>query len=168
MDQDLYDESLSVKEKRGTALLVYAILSWVWIGIMLLIQLPNMFGGKMSAEEFNEYKYTALKPINEDTPEVFINIIKQSIEMAEIQNENFWMISLVSLLHLVIGFLAVFMMFKLKKNGYYLYILYTLVPIILTLLMYPMNTLSLFAIIWNAVIGGVFVLLYGLQLKRMS
>jgi hypothetical protein len=58
-------------------------------------------------------------------------------------------------------------MFQMRKIGFHLYIIYSLIPIADTLYFFGGMQITTALIVLYFVVGGVFTLLYGLQLKHM-
>ncbi|MBK9193279.1 MAG: hypothetical protein IPM77_18295 [Crocinitomicaceae bacterium] len=53
---ELLDDSHLLKERRGTTLIVLAVLSWIWIGFTVITLFISIADGKKSAEEMEEEK----------------------------------------------------------------------------------------------------------------
>lgn len=82
--------------------------------------------------------------------------------------ENIKKAGLAAILGAVFCLAGAFMMWKLKKTGYYLYIVGTLVGIISPFLIYGGdNIMAIFSSIMVGLFGLVFVILYGVNLKHM-
>lgn len=166
---ELLDDSNLMKEKRGTTLMVLAILSWIWIGFTVITMFISIADGKKSAEELEEEKVRILETATPEVIEVFgEDYITNTLSILEISNEYFYTIQFLNLANIGIGFLAVYMMYKLRKKGFYLYILYSLLPIVITLIFFETGFLINFGIIFNAIFAILFCSLYGAQVKRMS
>ncbi|MBL7897527.1 MAG: hypothetical protein JNJ99_03245, partial [Crocinitomicaceae bacterium] len=120
---ELLDDSHLLKEKRGTTLMVLAILSWIWIGFTVITLVISLADGKKSPEALEEEKVRILETATPEVIEVFgEDYITSTLSILEISNEYFYTIQLLNLANIGIGFMAVFMMYKLRKKGYYLYI----------------------------------------------
>lgn len=168
MDEENIDERESMKEKRGTTLQVLAILSWIFVGINTLLLLSNMAGGPMTEEELTVQKAEVLEAYDEETLELMGDVVEDTIVILERSNEHFYAIQLSSLAIYALGFLAVFWMYQLKKKGFYLYILYTILPMVTVFVFYSGTFWVSIGIGFHAILGGLFCILYGNQLKRME
>lgn len=163
------DENLSLNEKRGGALKVYAILSWIYIGITAIGLLMSMVSGPMDAEELEQSKVIILESLDEETVQlVGTDFLKEMIERLEVANEKHYLILGFNFAVVVLGFYGVLQMFQLKKNGYYFYLAYSILPAILEFVHFGNGVLVVFNALFGLLVSGVFCLLYGLQLKRMQ
>lgn len=165
---DLIDEKLTLKEKRGKTLPVLVVLSFVWIAFSFGSLMLQMYNGPLSDEELEQQEYEILQAYDENSPEFVNNMLEESIATLEIVQENFWMITGISVLNLAIGFFGVFLMLKLKKVGYYIYIAYSIIPVIMTFALFSQFKTSMIGMAIAGVFSVLFLILYGVQLKRMS
>lgn len=157
-----------MKERRGTALLVFCILSFVYIGFNLFSGLLGFIQGPMSEEQLEETRYAFLSSVEASQAELAEGFFNDIMETTEIFNENFYLMSGVELANLILGLFAVILMFQLKRGGYYLYLVYSLVPIVLYTYLGAGNVIILITTIYFAVVGAIFSILYGFQTKRMD
>lgn len=166
---DLLDESTTLREKRGTTVMVLCILSWVWLGLSTLGFLVTVTQGPATPEEMVAEKLVIMQAA---TPEVIAvfgeEFITDQVVLLEIANEYFYSLRGIDAVTLVLGFYAVWLMFNLKKKGYYFYLAYSLLPIITIPIFYGMGGLMVLSMLMIAVLSAVFCILYGVQLKRMS
>lgn len=83
--------------------------------------------------------------------------------------ENIKKNGLAAMLAAVFCLAGAFMMWQLKKTGFYLYIVGTLVGIVSPFLIYGTdNIMSIFSSVIVGLIGIVFVILYGVNVKHMK
>jgi hypothetical protein len=68
----------------------------------------------------------------------------------------------------IVSLLGVWMMWNLKKNGFYLYTLATIGGLAVPLIFLGVNLLSILSVGLGGLVGVVFIILYGLNLKHMS
>ena len=119
-----------------------------------------MFAGKMDL----------LNGVSADPSAERIAILKDYFKSVEFANENFYSILFLKLIILVLGFLAVLMMYKLKKKGFYLYLGYGALTTLLVVWS-AMNAGSNAAIgtaVFSIFITILFSIIYAGQLKRMK
>ncbi|MDO9373022.1 MAG: hypothetical protein V4725_01445 [Bacteroidota bacterium] len=65
-------------------------------------------------------------------------------------------------------FLGAFMMWKLKKTGFYIYIVGTVIGIVAPFLIYGSgNMVAIFQSVFSGFVGIVFIVLYGVNVKHM-
>lgn len=101
--------------------------------------------------------------------EQFVRIIDTMIENAiYINNEAFLITNLSTLITLIVGAFSIFLMFKLRKIGFHLYIIYSILPIITMYIITPMEMILTFSVITTVFIGALFAVLYGVNLKHMK
>ena len=83
--------------------------------------------------------------------------------------DNIRRMSLGSIASSVFCLLGAFFMWKLKRNGYYLYLVGTLAGIVIPFILFgPTNLLALGMSIFIGFFGLVFLILYGVNLKHMK
>jgi len=166
---EMLNETTLMKTRRGSTLKVLAILSWIWIGFMTLMTLPSVFSGPMSADEMEDAKVDILTSL---TPEMIKilgqDFVKENIAFLEKSNEYHYSILGINLASYVLGFYAVFLMYNLKKTGYYLYVVYSLIPVVTPLLFFDGGIIRAMSIAFGLVFAILFCILYGVQVKRMS
>lgn len=166
---ELLSEKEMMNQKRGGFLKALAILSWISMGIMLFFTLFSALGGPLSDEELERQKIVALEAITPEMIQVFgKELVEENIMILEVTQEKFYSITGLKLANLVLGVYAVFLMFTLKKKGYYFYLVYSMVPIVSTVFFFGTGTLMTFWIAMIVIFSLLFSILYAAQLKRMS
>ncbi|PHR44744.1 MAG: hypothetical protein COA32_14095 [Fluviicola sp.] len=167
-NQELENE----KPKRPTFLVVLAVLSYISIGIGTLGVLFSLISGPISQEQLEQQEaqlYESINVLNDAGMDDFVTIIETSSNQAKyINNEVFYSFNIINLLSLIIGFMGVFLMMKLKKVGFHLYVAYSLLPIIIIYALIPMNLIIGVSIIASVILSAIFCILYGLNLKHME
>ena len=159
----------SIKERRGTFLNVLCILSWVWIGFMVLSTLFTYMGGTEKIEE-------SLYLIEESSASMSSNsnawaemMIGDSIEISKRTLANFTTLNFVTIIMYLIGGFSVFLMFQLKKTGYFIYVFYSLaLPSIGLYFLGTDLSIVLASALFGYVISIAFIIMYGVNLKRMT
>ncbi len=153
-------------ETRPRAIVVLCVLSWIYIGFLLLSGTVGLQQGPLSPEEIEDQKAQMLGMYTEEQLELMGTYVEDGIELIEIGNANYYTIAILGIVISLIGLQSTIMMFRLKKAGYYLYIGYSIAPLILAILYYPGIFLGI-SLVWNIVVGGIFLWLYGSKLKWM-
>lgn len=166
---ELLDEKSLMNEKRGGTLKVLAILSWVWIGLVTLLTLPGVFSGPMTPEELENAKVELLTMVTPESQAVLgPDFMAENLAILERTNELHYSILGLNISSYILGFYAVFLMYNLKKKGFYLYILYSIIPAISPLLFFEAGPIRSMTIgVW-LFLATIFCILYGVQTKRMS
>lgn len=165
----IIDEENEIKEKRPILLIVLVVLSLINITWSLFNNIVSLFRGPLNSEQLEESKIEITKSINQirdgggmDWLEDFL---RNTINMIEVTNANHLLNVLSSSFILLIGLAGVIFMFRRKEIGFHGYIIYSLLASIQIYLFVPPNSLSNLICIVSVVTSGVFVLLYGLNLK---
>lgn len=143
------------------------ILSWIWIGVSLLSVTSNFTTGQMTPEMIEEQKSQMLGMYSEEEIERMDWMFEDMFHFIDSFNENLYVISGITMISTLLGLLGVIMMWQMKKKGYYLYLVYSIVPMILAVLFYQGVFMGFF-LGYHIVFGGLFMLLYAFQLKHME
>ncbi len=85
-----------------------------------------------------------------------------------VKPENMKKSNLFSILAALITLFGAVLMFRLKKTGYWLYIIGTVLGIAGPMYVFGENIISMLSTIFIGIIGIVFVILYGLNLKYLK
>lgn len=159
-------------EKRPVFLTVLGILSFINIGWSIISNLISLGRGPMGEDEMDEFRVQITKSINEvksaggmDWLEDFMRSI---ISMVESTNASHTLNVLTGLLILLIGLFGVIFMFKGRRLGFHIYIIYSFLASVQIYLFVAPSLLSNTIVVVSLFISGIFVLLYGLNLKWMK
>jgi hypothetical protein len=167
MDEELIDHSETIKEQRGKTLPVLCILSWISLGFIAIFSIISVFSGPKSEEQLMEEKIELLSSLDENAPPEVKMMYEDVIRISKTKNDYHWHFVVLDLVYLTIGFFAVLMMWRLRKTGFYLYLVYSLIPFISAFIIMD----GPYLIAWSFLIGIftlLFIILYTVQLKRMS
>ncbi|MFD1553548.1 hypothetical protein DNU06_07685 [Putridiphycobacter roseus] len=156
------DSHQSMKEQRGTFLLTLSILSWVWIGIQLISTLFTYMRGPGPLVDSLTLIEDATSEQSLDNP-FMASLMEGSLDTIRKTIENFSAINIGNMIALLIGGLGVYMMFNLKKTGFGLYVLYCA-----GIAGVNIYFLGGFSFIFDAFISLAFIIMYGVNLKRMN
>ncbi|MDM8160532.1 hypothetical protein QUH73_11960 [Labilibaculum sp. K2S] len=162
--------TIEAPKKRPTFLTVLCILSLIGSGGLGLLYSVYQYATFESTYPAQMEKLTTamdqLEQAGMDSG-FFYKSTENGIVVLEKMSQNLGLITGVNCLFALLSLLGVFMMFKLKKNGFYLYTIvnyfWVLVPLVL---------IDFDASMTNSLIGGavvtLFVILYAVQLKHMD
>ncbi|MBC9812888.1 hypothetical protein H9Y05_10440 [Crocinitomicaceae bacterium CZZ-1] len=160
------------RQKRPVFLTVIGILSLINIGWSLLTNFFSLIGGPMNEEELEEAKIEMTKSINQvrgtEGMEWFEDFMRSIIDMMESTNTHHTMNVLTGILILLIGLVGVIFMLKGRKLGFHIYIVYSFLAAVQIYLFIAPSLLSNMIVIISLFLSGIFVLLYGLNLKWMK
>jgi hypothetical protein len=167
-----FNNDLSATPARPQFLSVLCILSWVMCGIMLI---SSLFGivAKPSADAQKEQ----IEQIRQFNPEA---AVQMEAVLAEQSGSGQVLSTILGLLAVGLSFYGVLMMWKLKKTGFYLYIVGELLPYIgmmfggaaamsvLSAMGSAAQTAGTILIALMLIVDIVFIVLYGLNIKHMN
>lgn len=160
------DSPESIKEERGTFLFVIIILSWIFIGFSIFSTAVGYFNG---VEDLQTQIDVSIDQMDTDTGNEFAdNLITDAIEVMEKTITHFESIQLATMVALLVGALSVYLMFQLKKMGFLLYVIYTVLYSIIPFYFLGSGMVVMLSQVLYLFISIVFLILYGVNLKRMT
>jgi|TARA_R110000737_G_scaffold350964_1_gene391640 hypothetical protein len=159
------------QKERPQGLLVLCILSWVFIGFSLMTNLLTFFRGPISAEAMDDRKADMLGLINEAQNSgmgSFAEMFTQIQHMIEVYNANHYSFYGVTLLILGVGLLGVIWMFLGKKQGFHVYIGYSILSVVQIYLFLSPAEIPSAITIFGVIISTLFIFLYSRNLSWMK
>ena len=165
-DLEVFDDEEFNNEaprKRPAFITVLAILSWIYVAIGVLSALVN----SLSSEEKQMQQIDQAIAIYDDMDEM--PLLDDSIAVLEASKDNLRITNLGNLIFLLVEGVAVFMMFNLKRNGFWLYTLAQigLVSLVIMVMPWP-NMISTLTIVFTLFLVLLFEILYAVNLKHMK
>jgi hypothetical protein len=166
------------KRDKPAFLLVLLVLSGLSLGGGFFGVVSTIISGPSTDDELNAVRVESAKALSESRKdlkdsegekafEVVENMSNFFIERNEyIQKQVFWPYHLLVFLATGIGIVGVFFMFKLKKIGFHLYIIYCLLDVGIPFILFPGELRSSILIILSLSLSALFVFLYSLNLKH--
>ena len=149
--------------KRPAFITVLAILSWVYVAIGVFSALAN----SLSSEEAQIEKIDeaiAIYDSMDDMP-----FLDDSVAVLEASRDNLRVTNLGNLIFLLIEGIAVFMMFNLKRNGFWLYTIAQIGLVSLMIMVMPWpNLISTLTVCVTLFLVILFEILYAVNLKHMK
>ncbi|MGV6861518.1 MAG: hypothetical protein ACWA41_07085 [Putridiphycobacter sp.] len=155
----------NLKEKRGTFLLVLCILSWISSGFWTINYLSTLASGKKGVQDQILEIEDQLDSVDS---ELMYSILESGLFQANITLESFYASQLSLFIIYAIGILSVFLMFKLKRNGFGLYALYGILAPIIYFYFFKSLPESTSTLVFSLSISAVFIIMYYTNLKRMT
>lgn len=158
-------------EERGPMpelLKVLCILTFISTGLNALFGIINIASGPQSEDFVIEQQIAMAKQkgLMEDVDmPYFANFFDQMSNVIVERNENFYFASIVDLMTVVIGFFGALLMFRGRKIGFHLYIIYSLLSVGGIYLYISAENVSSLIIISNLVMSGAFVFMYSRSLN---
>jgi len=153
---------------RPNGLTALCILSWVWMAFSLPSVVTELNTGRVTEADIREQKHVILESQTPETIEMMPWVVEESIEMLYISRDNFSTMMIINFVALIIGLIGVFLMFQLRKIGFYMYIGYSIISIAYWLYYFNGMTFGWIIISTTAIFSALFIILYGTQLKKMT
>ncbi len=153
---------------RPNGLTALCILSWVWMAFSLPSVVTELNTGRLTEADIREQKIVILESQTPETIEMMPWVVEESIEMLYISRDNFSTMMIINFVALIIGLIGVFLMFQLRKIGFYMYIGYSIISIAYWLYYFNGMTFGWIIISTTAIFSALFIILYGTQLKKMT
>tara|TARA_R100000951_G_scaffold97055_1_gene86600 strand:- start:20 stop:544 length:525 start_codon:yes stop_codon:yes gene_type:complete len=172
-EQNLEDNaSMESNKKKPTLLVFLVVLSFIYQAYYLFDVIRAFITGPISEEQMEMQRaafYESMSQMQSQGMDGFIDFFEKLLRFIEYANfEAFYLLNITSLVSVLLGITAVILMIKLKKIGFHLYVAYSLLPVILMYLIFPMEIISTFIVVSQIVIAAIFCVLYGLNLKHMD
>ena len=165
-DLEVFDDvdfNNEAPRKRPAFITVLAILSWVYVAIGVLSALVN----SLSSEEAQIEKIDEAIAIYDDMDDV--PFLDDSVAVLEASRDNLRVTNLGNLIFLLIEGIAVFMMFNLKRNGFWLYTIAQIGLVSLMIMVMPWpNLISTLTVCVTLFLVILFEILYAVNLKHMK
>ncbi len=163
--ESMENDPNSMKEKRGTFLLVLCILSWISSGFSVISSLTTLVGGKKGIQD----QILEMEDQLESADSEFLySILENALIQLNATLENFFPLQLSLLVISAVGVFSVYLMFNLKKNGFGLYVLYAILSPLITFYFFRNIPESTTTLIFSLSISAVFIIMYYTNLKRMT
>jgi hypothetical protein len=94
-------------------------------------------------------------------------MIDSAIDMAQKSYDNRYLLLITGLIFTILCLIGAMQMRKLKKAGYYYYLIGELAPFVLMAGLFGSSFFGAFALLFGALIAIIFVILYSSQLKHL-
>ena len=119
-DLEVFDDGEFNNEaigKRPAFITVLAILSWVFVGYAVVLR---VFSSQASPDEM-EIQFAAMEASMQSNTELEVRIKEDVFEYYQVNNDNFSVLNFGQLLFLLLEGIAIYMMFTLKRMGFWVY-----------------------------------------------
>jgi hypothetical protein len=144
---------------------VLSILTFIGCGIAFISAIWSLYSSGKSMEQI-AIMQEQVDQMGE-TSETAANIMLQSIDMVKKQYDNRYLLLIVNLLATGLCLFGAIEMRKMRKNGFYLWLTGELLPILITVAIIGFNLMGGIVLGASLLFAGVFIVLYGLQVKHM-
>jgi hypothetical protein len=167
-DLEVFDDGEFNNEaprKRPDFITVLAILSWVFVGYAVVIR---VFSSQASPDEM-EIQFAAMEASMQSNTELAERIKDDFLEYYQVNNDNFSVLNFGQLLFLLLEGIAIYMMFTLKRMGFWLYTIAQIGFIGVCFYVFPAdNLMATFVLTYYIFIILLFEILYAVNLKHMK
>ncbi|MFT5859113.1 MAG: hypothetical protein ACI865_001210 [Flavobacteriaceae bacterium] len=165
------NEEIEVSKKRPGGLTALGVLSMVSIGFSFIGTLIGLLSGKVSEEEMLEQSVQMAEAKSEMRKlgmESWTRIYDQLEAMSIQANESIYLAGFLGIVVSATGLAGVLMMWKGRKIGFHIYIIYCLIALgSAYLYISPANIPTIVTIV-SVVFSGLFILLYARNLRWMK
>jgi len=154
-------------KKRPGFLTALCVLSYIGSGGSALYYLYNHFTFPAGYDD----KVEKLQDVLDQLPEqsgILYNSTKAGLDKMEIMLENLSAITASNLLFAILSVIGITLMFKLKKNGFYLYSLANMFWLVVPLYFFGFGSTNLMGVGLGLLFTILFIILYGVNLKHME
>jgi hypothetical protein len=164
-EENLDLEYTTNTKQRPTFISVLCILSWIYVAFSVLSSLSTA----LTSQEDLQEQLEASRAQIEESPMASNQMMQDIISFSEESMENTKSLNLMTLVLMLVQGLAVYMMFRLNKLGFWLYLIVNIILIAGTAYMVPWpNIMSSMVVGFSGLITVVFVILYGVNIKHMK
>jgi magnesium-transporting ATPase (P-type) len=144
---------------------VLTILTFIGCGIAYLSDCYNFFINNNPDKQIEKLNQTRDKMGDSGFG---AKMIDSSIDMIQKSHDNRYLLFITGLIFTTLCLIGAMQMRKLKKTGYYYYLIGELAPFVLMAGLFGSSFFSAFTILFIALIAIVFVILYSTQLKYLQ
>jgi hypothetical protein len=163
-------QEIQEEKKMPVFLKVLCILSFIYIGIILIPAIFGLFSGPMSETELNEsfQQISTLVPNSMNKKEK-AKVLEFAYEKQKVMNDKFYLNATVNIWIYSLGFFGVFKMYKKRqRSGYYLYLVYSALTVVSLYLVLPPKLIATEEITTLILWSGFMVSLYTMNLKHLT
>ena len=161
-DEEFNDETTG---KRLVFITVLAILSWVFVAYAVVVR---VFSSQASPDEM-EIQFASMEASMQSNTELEGRIKEDVFEYYQVNNDNFSVLNFGQLLFLLLEGIAIYMMFTLKRMGFWVYTIAQIGFIGMCFYVFPSdNIMTTFMLAYYIFISLLFEILYVVNLKHMK
>jgi hypothetical protein len=170
--EQIEQEETVNEKKRPTFLTVLVVLTWISVAMMILTNLTGLVSGPLTEDALVEQELKAAEQIAEmksNGQGEFLHFIEIGVERSRyLHEQKFYFSTILSLLISLLGAYAGWLLWSLKKFGFHLYIVYSLIGILQSYMVYPIDMVLNAEVYFNLAVSGLFVLMYSRNLHILK
>lgn len=169
---EIIEENYQERNERPPFLIVLLVISGLYMGYSLITTLPSLFQDKpvIDKEQAMDAFYEQIDGVADQEGG------EQAVEMVEnIMNHLFYLTDdayysnlLLNLVCLIIGIVSLVFMFRLKKLGYHLYLIYSIISAFGVYIIVPNEFVSGLLVFFGIILSLIMVGLYTVNLKHLK
>lgn len=178
----IFDEFEVQPKKRTTFITVLCILTFVYSGFLFFSNIYGYFTAKETAEKMqlmkkmtqsdslfakNDSKKAAKDTVADKESKAFTRQMFGSMATS-FTEDNIKKNAIGAVIAAIFCLSGAFLMFRINKKGYYLYLVGTVIGIVIPLWLYGSNLVGILGSVVSGFFGLVFCILYGVNLKDMK
>jgi len=172
MTEETIDHYESPHQTRPTFLTVLCVFTWVFSGYTILtVPFEYFLASEVDVSSTRNDLNDMMAEIAEDDPkiaEMLEGFIRGASQMISNGIENAGWIATMGVLVAILSAFGAFLMFKLRKLGFWVYVIAKILGLISILAFLGVNIFTLAYLSFAGFIGLILIILYGVNLKHMS
>ncbi len=156
--------------QRPTFLTVLCIISFMW-GLYSMYQSVQSAFTEAPRRNFEEVQLEMEKgmaEMDQDKMEVMGSVVSSTIEMAQLSVDNAKEIGYTGIFQSVISIIGVWMMWNLRRTGFWLYAASGLIGLVTFVMFLGTGLMAMLSLVGVGFITVLFIVLYAIHLKYMS
>lgn len=158
--------------KRPTFLTVLCIITFIVSGFSFFGSVEDMFSSNSTSQEEWDEMTLQFEEMSEnmdsDMQDMMASIMESMAGMMETQESSHIILVVIGILATLLSLLGAFWMFKLKKIGFYTYIVSKIVGVLGPLAIFGFSVFSLLMYAGGFFAAVVFIILYGTNAKHLD
>jgi hypothetical protein len=169
---EFVDEQPYQPTRKPTFLVVLAVLSFISIGLNFFQYIISLLSGPMNQDAWELYEatmYESVGQMNDLGMDGLAKMVEQVIQMTYLVNFDYFVVNnMLQIITVLIGAVGVVLMLRLKKIGFHLYVIYSLLPVLILYILFPVEVIPTIVVVLSLFFSALFCVLYALNLKHMK
>lgn len=163
------ENPFTTEKTRPTFLTVLCILTFIGSGLSLLSSLMSIATSKIaSGSGLMSLVYESMNQSMQEIPEVMVKMMETMVETTTKVLENGVAIGLTNTILYAVSLYGAILMFRLKKNGFYLYACAQILLLFVVPVIVGFNVFTVMGIIGSLIFTAAFIIMYGVNVKHMN
>ncbi len=167
MSETTYPNSPAQRPTFLTVLCILSFLAGAW-GLWNGYQGSFTDKPQRDLEEARIQMEEAMDQMGDGANEMVTNMMESGLALAETSAAKAVPLGYITLLTSALSLLGVWMMWNLRRNGYWIYVLASVAGLVLPFFFLGFSMLALVGLGFGAFVTVLFIVLYGLNLKHMQ